>query len=136
MDIRFSIDQLPAIVHQFWEAYGHRKLFVLQGPMGTGKTTFVHALCDRLGVTDPVSSPTFSLINQYTTSEGKSFYHADLYRLKDAEEAIAIGMEELIDSGDICFIEWPDRIRELLPDHTCHIEIIPVSETERIIRVK
>ena len=103
--------------------------------MGAGKTTFVHALCDLLRVEDPVSSPTFSIINQYQTAAVKPFYHIDLYRLKDMEEAVAIGIEELIYSGELCFIEWPGLIKDMLPDETCWIDIAAISQNERLLKV-
>jgi tRNA threonylcarbamoyladenosine biosynthesis protein TsaE len=135
MEFRFSIDQLPEVVASFWETYRNRNVFALQGSMGAGKTTFVHALCVLLGVKDAVSSPTFSIINQYQTAAGKPFYHIDLYRLNDIEEAMSIGIEELIDSGEIVFIEWPGLIQDLLPVDTCWLEIVAASENERILKV-
>jgi tRNA threonylcarbamoyladenosine biosynthesis protein TsaE len=135
MELRFSIDQLPAVVAKFWQTYGNRKVFALQGSMGAGKTTFVHALCDLLGVEDPVSSPTFSIINQYQTAADKPFYHVDLYRLKDIDEALSIGIEELIYSGQLCFIEWPGLIKDLLPDGTCWIDMTALSGNERLLKV-
>jgi len=135
MEFRFSIDQLPQVVAKLWHMYSNRNVFALTGAMGAGKTTFVHGLCDLLGVEDAVSSPTFSIINQYQTAAGKIFYHMDLYRLKDMEEAIAIGIEELMDSGELCFIEWPVLIQDILPNDTCWIEIVAVSENERLLKV-
>jgi tRNA threonylcarbamoyladenosine biosynthesis protein TsaE len=136
MDIRFTLDQLPQVVQQFWDTYGSRRIFAFDGAMGAGKTTFVHSLCEMLGVMDPVSSPTFSIINQYKTAEGKDFFHVDLYRIKDEEEAIAVGMEELIYGGEICFIEWPRIIKNLLPDDTCWIALNALSENERQLLVR
>jgi tRNA threonylcarbamoyladenosine biosynthesis protein TsaE len=136
MEFRFTIDQLPMVVQQFWNKYGHRKVFALQGAMGAGKTTFVHALCDLLGVADPVSSPTFSIINQYQTADGKDFYHVDLYRLKDLEEAKAAGMEDLLYDAGICCIEWPALIKDLLPEDTCWIEIKAISQNERLLIIQ
>lgn len=135
MEFRFSIEQLPEVVAKFWQNYSNRNVFALEGSMGAGKTTFVHALCDLLGVEDAVSSPTFSIINQYQTAAGKLFYHIDLYRLKDMEEATAIGIDELLDSGELCFIEWPGLIQDILPSETCWIEIVPLSENERLLKV-
>ena len=85
--------------------------------MGSGKTTFIHALCDVLGVTDAVGSPTFSIINQYQMADGQTLYHLDLYRINDDEEAVQAGIEEVLYSGDYCMVEWPEKI----PGSSCEV---------------
>jgi tRNA threonylcarbamoyladenosine biosynthesis protein TsaE len=97
--------------------------------MGTGKTTFIAALCRAAHVKTQPSSPTFSLVNEYVTLEGESVYHIDLYRIKDHEEARNAGIEEILHSGAICFVEWPEKAPEIFPDHALHLrmEIRPVS---------
>jgi tRNA threonylcarbamoyladenosine biosynthesis protein TsaE len=135
MDILFTSDQLSAITKAFWNQYGDHHVFALKGGMGAGKTTFVHALAEHLHISDPVSSPTFSVINHYVTAEGRDCYHLDLYRLSNAQEAINLGVEDLLFEQGICFIEWPDIIADLLPPETIWIEIIPVDHLQRRLKV-
>ena len=103
--------------------------------MGSGKTTFIHALCDVLGVTDAVGSPTFSIINQYQMADGQTLYHLDLYRINDDEEAVQAGVEEVLYSGDYCMVEWPDKIPGLLPDDALQLQIEPLNDTTRRITI-
>jgi len=102
--------------------------------MGAGKTTFIHALCDVKKVSSPVGSPTFSIINEYTSPGGKIF-HIDLYRLKDEEEAIRAGVEDCLYSGDICLVEWPQRAPDIFPPDTVYITIDMINPTTRKIHV-
>jgi tRNA threonylcarbamoyladenosine biosynthesis protein TsaE len=99
------------------------RVFLLHGGMGAGKTTLVKALCKYLGVVDQVTSPTFSLVNEYATSSGDTIYHFDLYRLEKESEALDFGMEDYLCSGHYCFIEWPDRAPGLMPDDAVKINI-------------
>jgi tRNA threonylcarbamoyladenosine biosynthesis protein TsaE len=131
----FSLDQLNEAVRLFWHQYGHQRIFVFRGAMGAGKTTFIHALAQHLGVHDAVSSPTFSIINEYLTDSGDHIYHADLYRINDSQEAEDIGLDELLQSGAVFFIEWPERIASLLPSDTVWTDITTVSSGERMIKV-
>src|SRR5688572_25454959 len=96
---------------------------IFEGEMGAGKTTFIKAICRELGVTDAVSSPTFSIVNEYETTAGKRLYHFDFYRIEAEQEALDIGTLEYFESGNWCFIEWPTRIPNLLPDHYLHVAI-------------
>ncbi|THD67945.1 tRNA (adenosine(37)-N6)-threonylcarbamoyltransferase complex ATPase subunit type 1 TsaE [Robertkochia marina] len=98
------------------------RIILFKGEMGSGKTTLIKSLVKGLGSDDVVSSPTFSLVNEYRNEEGP-IYHFDLYRLEDEEEAYAIGMEEYLDSGAWCFVEWPDKARSILPKNATLIEI-------------
>ena len=106
------------------------KVFIFEGEMGAGKTTFIKALCAELGVEDVVSSPTFSLVNEYARDTGV-VYHFDFYRIRDIREAYDIGYEEYFYSGHICLIEWPERIEELLPEHYIKVEIKVLSPDRR-----
>ncbi|MDB2345727.1 tRNA (adenosine(37)-N6)-threonylcarbamoyltransferase complex ATPase subunit type 1 TsaE, partial [Flavobacteriaceae bacterium] len=110
----FTLENLGALAKEIKSKLKHTVL-VFEGSMGVGKTTLIHALCKELEILDTVSSPTFSLINEYKTKNGKSIYHFDCYRLETEEEAFDFGAEEYIDSGSLCLIEWPDRISSLLP---------------------
>ena len=120
-----SIDCLADAARQFIGLMGDSTVFAFYGDMGAGKTTFINALSRELGVEgDPTSSPSFAIINEYrsdTTAE--LIYHFDLYRLESLEEAFDIGVEDYLDSGALCFIEWPERIADILPDDTVRVDI-------------
>ncbi len=109
---------------------GPRRVFAFTGPVGAGKTTFTQALCRRLGVKEAVTSPTFALVNEYAGADGPIF-HLDLYRLKDIDEALDMGIEEYLFSGVYCFVEWPEVIDALLPPEAVKIEIVPLSDGSR-----
>jgi tRNA threonylcarbamoyladenosine biosynthesis protein TsaE len=104
--------------------------------MGAGKTTFIKAICKQLGVTGAVSSPTYSIINQYAAANGKTVYHLDLYRLKDEEEALQAGVEECFYSGEYCLVEWPDKTPGLLPENTLHCYLSNSGNNERKLKIK
>ena len=99
------------------------RIFIFEGEMGAGKTTFIKAICAQLGIEDTVSSPTFSIVNEYIARTGNIVYHFDFYRIKNLNEAYDIGYEEYFYSGNICFIEWPEKIEELLPDKYVRVKI-------------
>lgn len=106
------------------------------GSMGAGKTTLIKDLCHRMGVTDEVNSPTFAIVNEYVTEEGKSVYHFDFYRIKKLEEAYDIGYENYFYSGNLCLIEWPELIEPLLPERYLRVDIrLGATDDERIINV-
>ncbi|QKZ12871.1 tRNA (adenosine(37)-N6)-threonylcarbamoyltransferase complex ATPase subunit type 1 TsaE [Spirosoma sp. KUDC1026] len=116
MTTRFQqLDELDKVAHQLLAEGRVRSVWLFDGDMGAGKTTLIKALCRALGVISMVQSPTFSIVNEYTTHEGHSVYHFDCYRLRNEAEALDIGIEEYFDSGDYCFIEWPERIEALWP---------------------
>lgn len=112
----------------------NERFFIFEGDMGAGKTTFIKALAKALGVTDVVSSPTFSIVNEYEGKDG-IIYHFDFYRLKNLQEAYDIGYEEYFYSENICLIEWPEKVEELLPEHYVKIEITAPGETERLLSI-
>ena len=120
-----SIDELPQAAIRFVETMGDATVYAFYGEMGAGKTTFINALCRRLGVEDDMTnSPSFAIINEYrsdTTAE--LIYHFDLYRLENIDEALEIGVEDYFDSGALCFLEWPERIADILPDDTVRVDI-------------
>jgi len=109
-----SLAELPATAQSLINFAGSQKIFLFYGDMGAGKTTFIKALCQKLGVTDEVTSPTFSIVNDYAGTNA-SVYHFDFYRLKSQDEALDMGYEEYFYSGDYCLIEWPEKIPDLLP---------------------
>lgn len=131
MEITFSLDSIQVAAAKFLANLVQPATIALHGDMGAGKTTFVHALCIQLGVQDVVSSPTFSIINQYTTHSNITVYHIDLYRLKDEEEAIQAGVEDCLYSGSYCFVEWPEKTPNLLPPNTIHLYISTININTR-----
>jgi len=124
-----SLGDLDQAAESFLEALGETKVIAFSGEMGAGKTTFIQALCRKLGVAVEVNSPTFSLVNQYFTSEGRSVFHFDLYRIEDPAELFDMGYEEYFFSGDICFIEWPEKASHLIPEEALWVKIV-VGENE------
>ena len=130
-----SLEQLPAAADKFVETMGDATVYAFYGDMGAGKTTFINALSRRLGVEDDVTnSPSFAIINEYlsdTTAE--LIYHFDLYRLEDIDEALEIGVEDYFDSGALCFLEWPERIADILPDDTVRVDIRVNDDNSRDI---
>ena len=113
-----------------------KRIFAFYGEMGAGKTTLIKALCRLLQVTDVTSSPSFGLIYEYRTTGNESIYHFDFYRIEHLEEAYDIGYEEYIDSGQYCFIEWPEKIASLLPPETVNVDLQIVENNERTIEVE
>jgi tRNA threonylcarbamoyladenosine biosynthesis protein TsaE len=111
---------------------GNEKIFLFNGEMGAGKTTFIKVICETLGVEDVVSSPTFSIVNEYL-GKGNRIYHFDFYRINNLQEAYDIGYEEYFFSGDLCLVEWPEKIAELLPPHYLKIEISVTGFDQRMI---
>jgi len=118
-----TLEALPAAAKQFADAMGDRKIFAFYGQMGAGKTTFIKAICAQLGVRDDITSPTFAIINEYTDGNGMPVYHFDFYRIKKLEEVYDMGYEEYFYGGAVCFIEWPELIKNLLPDETVKVSI-------------
>ena len=113
-----SIQDLPYAAKTFLDKVGHRKIFAFDAEMGTGNTTFIIALLNSMGVEDAEGSPTYSLVNVYESQMFGKIYHFDLYRIEDESEALDIGLEEMLYGDSICLIEWPEKIKSLLPDNT------------------
>ncbi len=126
-----SIEHIAQAASQFAQAIGERRVFAFDGKMGAGKTTFVKALCEHLGVQDVVNSPTFAIVNEYEDGNGEPIYHFDFYRLKRLSEAYDMGCEEYFYSGHLCLIEWPDMVEELLPEDTVWVKIEEVEGGKR-----
>lgn len=134
--ISYSINDLPAVTKRIFDFAGDEKIWLFFGDMGAGKTTLIKHICDHISTTDVVSSPSFSLVNEYENREGKKVYHFDFYRIKDQEEAMDIGVDEYFQSGNLCLVEWPEKIPSLLPDNYFSIHISVNSEDKRIITLK
>ena len=109
------------------------KILAFYGAMGSGKTTIIKAICEILGATDIVTSPTFTLVNEYKTSTGKSLFHFDFYRIKKTEEVFDFGIEEYFSSDSYCFMEWPELVEEILPSGTVRIHIEVTDDEQRIL---
>ncbi len=136
--LQVFIDKMDDFAAQFWQSVGSTKVFAFHGAMGAGKTTTIATLCRYKGVTEAASSPTFSIINEYAYTEGgiqKTIFHIDLYRLKDDEEVVQTGVEDCIESGHLCFVEWPEKALYLFDEKALHIVIEPVNETERTVKI-
>jgi tRNA threonylcarbamoyladenosine biosynthesis protein TsaE len=118
-----TIDNLAAIACLLLEKHKNKRIFALRGSMGAGKTTFMQAVAKELGCVDIVSSPTFSIVNEYITIDNGFIYHFDFYRIKNIQEAVNIGIDEYLYSGNYCFIEWAENIEELLPPEIINIYI-------------
>ncbi len=116
-----SEDELDSSARRLLEAFPGRRIFAFYGEMGSGKTTFIKALCRTLQVTDMTSSPSFGLIHQYRSATGGSVYHFDFYRIENLEEVFDIGYEEYFYSGEYCFLEWPEEVESILPEDTVRI---------------
>jgi tRNA threonylcarbamoyladenosine biosynthesis protein TsaE len=139
MELQVSQDHVADFAAAFWQVVPNAKVFLFQGPMGAGKTTLIGALCRAIGVQDPVSSPTFSIINEYAYREHgvlKKLFHMDLYRLNSEEEVIQAGVEDAVYSGAICFVEWPEKAPHLFDASAVQVLIEPVSDTERLVKIK
>lgn len=118
-----SIDGLPMVAEKILTSFKGKRLFAFQGTMGAGKTTLIKEICKQLQVVEVVNSPTFSLVNEYTTASGGFLYHFDFYRIKKIEEAYDFGYEEYFFGEGICLIEWPEVIEELIPEDTVAVKI-------------
>ena len=133
MELIFTLEGIDKAANDFISLLNNSKIAAFIGEMGAGKTTFIHAVCRQMGVTDKMSSPTYAIINQYKTIMGTTINHIDLYRLKDTEEAIQAGVEDAINSGDFCFIEWPEKIMVVLPLHIINVFLEITGDTKRRI---
>ena len=130
-----SLEDLNDVAATFIRNYPKARILAFRGAMGVGKTTFIKALCEVLGVTDTVNSPSFAIINEYETSTGAPVYHFDFYRIKNTEEAYDFGYEDYFYSGNYCLIEWPEKIESLLPAQHLEVNIKEQNSGVRIITV-
>jgi tRNA threonylcarbamoyladenosine biosynthesis protein TsaE len=139
MKFTVSIHCLKEVAADFWQLVKTQKIFAFHGEMGAGKTTIITALCKEKGVTDVISSPTFSIINEYSFNESHNerlIYHLDLYRLNSMEEIIQAGVEDCIYSGEICFVEWPEKASGLLDEKTVHVFIEILDDKTRLLKIE
>ncbi len=136
MELRIdNIDSIREAARQFVTATGENTVFAFYGKMGAGKTTFIKAVCEELGVEDVITSPTFAIVNEYRSdTTGELIYHFDFYRIKKIEEVYDMGYEDYFYSGALCFIEWPELIEELLPEEAVKVTIEENADGSRIVR--
>ena len=131
-----SLSDIKNSAKQFLNITKEKKVFAFYGKMGVGKTTFIKHLCKALGTVDNITSPSFAIVNEYQTKNNYAIFHFDFYRIKNIKEAIDIGTEEYFYSGNICFIEWPEKIEDILPEETVIVEIVENQDGSREIKIK
>ena len=137
MEIKIqSLEEISSAARQFVESIGERRIFAFYGSMGAGKTTFIKAICEELGVEDVITSPTFAIVNEYTTGTGKPLYHFDFYRIKKLDEFYDMGGEDYFGSGNLCFIEWPELIEDVMPEEAVIVNIKEVDNGSRLVTVE
>lgn len=129
-----NLENIREAARAFIDAIGDHKVFAFYGNMGAGKTTFVKAICEELGVEDVITSPTFAIINEYSSREGV-IYHFDFYRIKKLEEVYDMGYEDYFYSGALCFIEWPELIEEVLPEDAVKVSIRENADGSRTVQL-
>ena len=133
MEIRINdSEHICEAAREFINNIGDARVFAFYGKMGAGKTTFVKAICEELGVEDVITSPTFAIINEYT-ADGEPIYHFDFYRIKRLEEVYDMGYEDYFYSGALCFIEWPELIEDILPDDAVRVSISEQEDGSRLV---
>jgi tRNA threonylcarbamoyladenosine biosynthesis protein TsaE len=126
---------LASSAKQLIEAFGNKRIFAFYGSMGAGKTTIIKAVCEALGAIDIVSSPTFTLVNEYKAGTGESLFHIDFYRIKKQEEVYDFGIEEYLTGESYCFMEWPELVEEILPQETVKVKITVDGNEQRFLSV-
>ena len=136
MKRKYILAELPGVAQWLWENLSAHKTWCFYAPMGAGKTTLIHALCDMLKVSTTVSSPTFAIINEYESEVAGTIFHMDWYRLKDEEEAVQAGVEYALSGDDYCWIEWPEKAEGILPDDICKLYIEIFDEQTREITIR
>jgi|SRR5665647_2805987 len=130
-----SLKTINKTALQFINQIGDRTVFAFNGKMGAGKTTFIKSICEAMGVKETVNSPTFSIVNEYEAANGKIIYHFDCYRINKIQEALDLGAEEYLYSGNLCFIEWSENITPILPDSLVNVNIEEVENGKRMINI-
>ena len=128
-----SLESIREAAREFIQHIGEHRVFAFYGEMGAGKTTFIKAICEELGVEDVITSPTFAIVNEYSLADGDCSYHCDFYRIKKLEEVYDMGFEDYFYSGALCFIEWPELIEEVLPEDAVKVNITENADGSRTI---
>lgn len=128
-----NLSDIENVAREFLKQTSGTQVYAFYGSMGAGKTTFISALCKVMGVEDEVASPTFTIVNEYRTETGESIYHFDFYRINNIREVLDIGYEEYMNDGGISFMEWPEKIEEILPDDVLKVSIKEAEDGSRVI---
>lgn len=130
-----GLEDYAQAARRFTEFLKEGRIFAFYGKMGSGKTTFIKSLCEELGVTDAINSPTFAIVNEYEDRDGNTIYHFDFYRIKSLAEVYNMGYEEYFYSDAYCFLEWPELVEELLPEEHIRVDIEEGADGKRIMKV-
>ncbi|MDO4726566.1 MAG: tRNA (adenosine(37)-N6)-threonylcarbamoyltransferase complex ATPase subunit type 1 TsaE [Porphyromonadaceae bacterium] len=136
MQYIITLNNIDEVAKEFVDNIGNAKIFAFYGEMGAGKTTFITAICRALGVVEPITSPTFAIVNEYEAEGNSIVYHFDCYRLETLQDALNIGIEEYFADGNICLIEWAENIESLLPRETVKVRIRVLENDDRILNVE
>ena len=131
-----SLESIQEAAHEFVQKMGDSTVFAFRGEMGAGKTTFIKAVCEELGVEDVINSPTFAIVNEYRSRTGELIYHFDFYRINKLEEVFDFGYEDYFFSGALCFIEWSEKVEDLLPGDCINVYISEKEDRTREIIIK
>jgi tRNA threonylcarbamoyladenosine biosynthesis protein TsaE len=131
-----SLTALPEAANEFLSKFPNDKIFAFYGNLGAGKTTFIKALCEKLDVIDLVNSPTFTIINEYKTKNDGTIYHFDLYRINSTEELFDLGIEDYLNESNYCFIEWPEKIKSILPEKYIAIYLMENTDGSRLMNIE
>lgn len=131
-----NINEIANAAKQFVAQMGDNKVFAFYGGMGVGKTTFIKAVCEIMGVSETITSPTFAIVNEYQSGQSEPIYHFDFYRINKLEEAYDFGYEDYFYSGNICFIEWPELVEPILPIDAVEVSITETDSGTRVIEVR
>lgn len=131
-----DIEHIHEAARRFIAHTAQSTVFAFHGNMGAGKTTFIKAVCEELGVKDVINSPTFAIVNEYETESGRTIYHFDCYRISTTAEALDMGCNDYFDSGNLCLIEWPENIASLLPDETVSVHITVNDDESRTVTIE
>ncbi|MEO8820048.1 MAG: tRNA (adenosine(37)-N6)-threonylcarbamoyltransferase complex ATPase subunit type 1 TsaE [Ginsengibacter sp.] len=135
-EMDFNFDEIDLAAKKFSEATSGYKVFAFSGELGAGKTTFITAICKELKVSETVTSPTYSIIQEYKTNDNKTIFHIDLYRIKSNQEALEAGIEDCLLSNEICMVEWPEKAPDIFPVNTIYSEIEILSSDKRKMIIK
>jgi tRNA threonylcarbamoyladenosine biosynthesis protein TsaE len=139
MEWRITLENINDVAKSFWNKYEDRRVFAFHGQVGAGKTTFIHALCDAKAVTDAVGSPTFAIINEYEyigkNNEKTKLFHLDLYRIKDEAEALQAGVDDVLNSGYTCLVEWPEKVPGLFDASAVHAQLEWLNTETRLLKI-
>ena len=133
-ELTFRLEELPRVAKEFIDSIGEDRIFLFEGEMGSGKTTFIAEVCRQMGADDDFGSPTFSLVNEYADSAGNPIFHFDLYRIESPQEALDMGAEEYFNSGEICLVEWPDRLGNIIPEDSRIVELKVNADDSRTLK--